>query len=74
LAITAPTKGCGKTLLLDVVRALVQRAFPIANITSAATFRMVELCRPTLLVDEADSFLPENEELLSPRTRSFAAS
>jgi putative DNA primase/helicase len=63
LAITAPTKGCGKTLLLDVIRALVQRAFPIANITAAATFRMVELCRPTLLVDEADSFLPENEEL-----------
>jgi hypothetical protein len=63
LAITAPTKGCGKTLLLDVIRALVQRAFSIANITSAATFRMVELCQPTLLVDEADSFLPENEEL-----------
>ena len=28
-----------------------------------AIFRVVELQRPTLLIDEADTFLPENEEL-----------
>ena len=31
--------------------------------TAAAIFRVVELQRPTLLIDEADTFLPENEEL-----------
>jgi hypothetical protein len=63
LAITSPTKGCGKTLVPDVVRTLSQRAFSAANATAPVIFRLVETCRPTLLIDEADTFLPENEEL-----------
>jgi putative DNA primase/helicase len=34
-----------------------------ANVTVAATFRAIEPLRPTLLIDEADTFLGENEEL-----------
>lgn len=63
LAITSPEKGCGKTTALDVVSRLVCRPLSTANASAAAIFRVVELQRPTLLIDEADTFLPENEEL-----------
>jgi hypothetical protein len=63
LAITSPEKQCGKTTLLDVLLPIVWRPLPAANATAASLFRTIELKRPTLLVDEADTFLPENEEL-----------
>jgi putative DNA primase/helicase len=63
LAITAPEKRCGKTTLLDVIGLLVPRPLSTANISAAATFRTIEAVRPTLLIDEADAFLSENEEL-----------
>ena len=42
---------------------MVLRPLPTANVTASAIFRVVEKCRPTLLVDEADTFLAEAEEL-----------
>jgi putative DNA primase/helicase len=62
-AITSPEKGCGKTTLLDVLECLVARPLPTANATPSAIFRIVEQARPTLLIDEADTFLKENDEL-----------
>jgi putative DNA primase/helicase len=64
LAITAPTKGCAKTLLLDVLGALVQRAFTIMSPSSATIYRTVEATKPTILLDEADRWLLHNEELI----------
>lgn len=63
LGITSPVKRCGKTTLLDVLSRLVPRALPTANVTAAALFRVVEGYRPTLLVDEAETFLHDNDEL-----------
>ena len=63
LAITSPEMQCGKTTLLSVLEPLVPRALKADNVTAAAVFRVVELARPTLLIDEADSFLKDNEEL-----------
>jgi Protein of unknown function (DUF3631) len=63
LAIRSPAKQCGKTTLLDVLACLVLRPLPTANVTSSAVFRVVEAHRPTLLVDEADTFLRDNDEL-----------
>jgi hypothetical protein len=63
LAITSPEKNCGKTTLLDVLSNLVMRPLPTANATAAAIFRVVEMQRPTLLIDEADTFLADNQEL-----------
>jgi putative DNA primase/helicase len=63
LAITSPERGCGKTTALDVLSRLVSRPLPTANASASAIFRVVEMQRPTLLIDEADTFLPENEEL-----------
>ena len=63
LAITSPEMGCGKTTLLDVLAPLVWRPLPTANATPSAIFRVVEMLTPTLLIDEADTFLAENGEL-----------
>lgn len=63
LAITSPEKRCGKTTLLDVLARLVLRPLPTSNVSTAAIFRVVEVQQPTLLIDEADTFLPENDEL-----------
>lgn len=63
LAVTSPEKRCGKTTLLDVLSALVPRPLPAANVTAATVFRGVERWNPTLLVDEADTFLKRGTEL-----------
>jgi hypothetical protein len=76
LAIRSPEKRCGKTTTLTLATALVNRALPASNITSAALFRAVEKFQPTLLIDEADTFLREAVELRgiinSGHTRSTA--
>ncbi len=63
LAITSPTKRCGKTRLLNVLHALVPKALPTSNVSSASLFRAIEKYRPTLLIDEADSFFEGKDEL-----------
>ncbi len=61
--IESPEKRCGKTTLLEWLMAFCRRALISSNISSAAIFRTVEKYGPTLLVDEADTFLKDNEEL-----------
>jgi Protein of unknown function (DUF3631) len=63
LAICSPTKRCGKTTLLDVLSHLVRRPKMAADISPSAIFRVVEAHRPTLLIDEADTFLPGNDDM-----------
>ncbi len=61
--ITAPEKRCGKSQLLFLLGRLVQRPLTASNISPAALFRAIDAWQPTLLVDEADAFMRENEEL-----------
>ena len=63
LAITSPEKQCGKTTVLSLVGSLVARPLPTSNITPAAMFRAIERWQPTMLIDEADTFIREAEEL-----------
>jgi hypothetical protein len=76
LALLSPVKQCGKTTLLTSIAALVPRPLPTSNITPAALFRTVEEFSPTLLIDEADSFLGVSNEMRgildSGHTRSTA--
>jgi hypothetical protein len=60
--ITAPEKRCGKSVLLSTMGKLVSRPLATANISPAALFRCMEAWQPTLLIDEVDAFLKENEE------------
>lgn len=62
-AITSPTYGCGKTTLLEWMGLVVPKPLPASNITTAALFRIVERWRPTMLVDEADTFLGASDDL-----------
>ncbi len=63
LALVSPEKRCGKTTLLELLHCLTPRALLVSNVTSAALFRIIESARPTLLMDEVDSFQDADEEL-----------
>jgi putative DNA primase/helicase len=77
LAFVSPEKRCGKSTALTITAGLSPRPLPASNITAAAVFRAVEKLRPTLLIDEADTFIGENEGLRgvlnSGHTRSMAS-
>ena len=59
----SPDKSCGKTTTLDVTACFVARPLRAENVTTAVLFRLVEKYKPTLLLDEVDTYLNENEEL-----------
>ena len=63
LGITSPTKRCGKTTLLEAIGMLVPRSLSASNITAAALFRAIEKFKPVMLIDEADTFFGEKDEL-----------
>ena len=63
LNVTSPTYGCGKSTLRDVVALFVRRPLSAESLTTAVGFRVVEQYRPTLLADEIDRWLLNNEEL-----------
>jgi len=63
LNLFSPEKGCGKTTLLDVVCSLTPRALRTESITPAVLFRLVELHKPILALDEVDTYLADNDEL-----------
>ncbi len=61
--ITAPEKACGKSQLLTIFGYLVRRPLQAANTTASFLFRAIEAWQPTILIDEADTFIRGNEEL-----------
>ena len=63
LLATSAEANSGKTTLINVVRFLAPRSLVCAGISEAALFRVVEKYEPTIIVDEADVILVENEPL-----------
>lgn len=61
--ISSPEKRCGKSTLLNVIDRLVSKPLLAMNISPSVLFRVVEMYKPTLLIDEADSFAKDNEDL-----------
>lgn len=61
--INAPEKACGKSQLLDVLGRMAARPLPAANSSTAFLFRAVEQWTPTILIDEADTFIRDNDEI-----------
>jgi Protein of unknown function (DUF3631)/Primase C terminal 2 (PriCT-2)/RepB DNA-primase from phage plasmid len=63
MVLVSPTKRCGKTSVLVILYYLTPRSELASNISPSAFYRYIEETRPTLLIDEADSFVKDNEEL-----------
>ncbi len=62
LAITSPTKRCGKSRVREVLSCLVARPLLSENASAAATFRVIDQYHPTLLFDEVEYMLREGDE------------
>ncbi|MDI1361809.1 DUF3631 domain-containing protein [Methylotenera sp.] len=63
LLVNAPEKACGKSQLLDCASRLSYKPLSASNCSTAALFRACELYGPTLFIDEADTFIRENNEI-----------
>lgn len=63
LGFLSPDKRCGKTTALSLIGALAHKALSTSNITAASIYRAVERWKPTLIIDEADTFLKKSDEL-----------
>lgn len=63
LAVLSAVRRSGKTTTLDILAALCRRPIAASNITPAALFRSVEKAQPTLLLDEAETYVRMSEEL-----------
>jgi putative DNA primase/helicase len=63
LALTSPTKGCGKTTVLRLLNQLVRRPKRVGSISPPALFRAVEHFQPTLLLDESEKYIEHGSDL-----------
>ena len=78
LMITAPERESGKTQVTELLSWMVRRASPVSDASAAAIIRGIAADRPTLLFDEAQSFLKRKADdpirgvLLASFTRRFA--
>ena len=63
MVVNSPTKRCGKTTVLILLYFLTPKSELVASITASSLFRYIEQERPTLIIDEADTFMGDNEEL-----------
>ena len=63
LAVTAPTKRCGKTRLQETLARLVPKPQMTSGITAALLPRLVEKHRPTLFIDEYDAQAAGDKEM-----------
>ena len=63
LAVTSPTKGCGKTTILRWLSHVARRAKRAGSISPPALFRVVDKLQPTLLLDETEKFVEYNGDM-----------
>jgi hypothetical protein len=63
LAVTSPTKGCGKTTVLRFLNQVVRRPKRVGSISPAALFRAVEQFHPTIILDETEKYMEHGSDL-----------
>lgn len=76
LAVISPQKRCGKSTVLDLLRAFSHAPTKADSASEASIFRLVakQSGGITLLIDEADSFLPSQPGLRNVLNSGFEAS
>ena len=63
LLATSPVQDCGKSTLLRLVLYLSNRPIPTSNISAASIYRVIGDNHPTLILDEADAYMQEDETM-----------
>lgn len=63
LGVTSALPRCGKTTFLDVLYGLVRAPMLSGNLSAASIYRQIDAHEPTLLLDEADTYLPGNQAM-----------
>jgi putative DNA primase/helicase len=63
MVLKSPVMRCGKTTVLVILQFLTPKSELASNISPAAIFRYIEQNRPTLLIDEADTFVNSSDEM-----------
>jgi hypothetical protein len=75
LGITSPTKRCGKSTLLEMLRIMCRRPLKADNISASGVFRTIErLGLASILIDEADTFLPTADQIRGVLNSGFERS
>lgn len=65
LTIYSPEKRCGKSTVLDLIEAFSFKSLLTSNMSMASIYRLIEDCQPTLIIDEADTFVATgNKEMV----------
>jgi putative DNA primase/helicase len=62
LLISSPQKWCGKSTLQMLLNRLCRKPLLLSNSSTAAMFRIIEKSRPTLLLDEVDTWLRNDDD------------
>ena len=62
LLLRSAVKRSGKTTLLGLLLRMTYRALGVASISAAALYRVVDLLKPTLLLDEVDATLSQKTD------------
>jgi 5S rRNA maturation endonuclease (ribonuclease M5) len=65
LLLTSAEANSGKSTLADTIGFLVRRSLPSVSISGPALFRSIEKWTPTIVIDEADKTLANNDDLRS---------
>ncbi|MDP2805346.1 MAG: DUF3631 domain-containing protein [Gallionellaceae bacterium] len=63
--ITAPEKGCGKSVLLKLMALLSFRAFSASDVSESTLYRETHSYGVTVLLDEVDTFIQPKSKMFS---------
>jgi putative DNA primase/helicase len=63
LMLVSPLPRCGKSTALALLYRTAPRTSMASNISASAIYRYIEALSPTLLLDEAETFLAANEDI-----------
>ncbi|MDP2523957.1 DUF3631 domain-containing protein [Neptunomonas phycophila] len=61
LTVISPERRCGKSTLLEVIEAVTKNALLTSNLSTAVLYRLTETTKPTLIIDEADTFIKNSD-------------
>ena len=59
LTLLSPEKRCGKSTTMEVIQSVAKDGVQLSSISSAAIYRVTQQGQPTLLIDEADTFVKD---------------